>query len=37
VKLPALKGGASRDGIFFDIVPLPAAGKKGNLPVRREK
>jgi hypothetical protein len=32
LKLPALKGGASRKGISFYIVPLPACRKAGTPP-----
>ena len=37
MKLPALKGGASREGTSFDIVslnPTLKGGLKENLPVR---
>jgi len=32
VKLPTLKGAASREGIPFYIVPLPACRQAGTLP-----
>jgi len=32
VKLPTLKGTASREGIPFYIVPLPACRQAGTLP-----
>jgi hypothetical protein len=39
VKLAALKGGASREGLSFHIVPLPPAlkgGFTGHLPANNE-
>jgi hypothetical protein len=34
VKLPTLKSAASREGIPFYIVPLPACRQAGTLPLR---
>ena len=34
MKLPTLKGAASREGIPFYIVPLPACRQAGTLPLR---